>query len=87
MSKVIKISNDTWKRLKRRAEPLDDNPNDVVSRVLDEAAGYRANSHRLQSATVKCPECERVLSIDDAGFKRCPSCDPYEYGDGYYDIT
>jgi hypothetical protein len=80
MSKVIKISNDTWKRLKRRAEPLDDNPNDVVSRVLDEVAYCRANSQRLHSTEVECPECERVRSIDDAGFKRCPSCDPYERG-------
>ena len=36
---VIRISDSTWARLKKWAEPLEDTPEDVLSKVLDVAEG------------------------------------------------
>ena len=35
MVPVIRIGDSTWERLKRRAVPLEDSPDDVLTRVLD----------------------------------------------------
>ena len=41
--KTIDLSEATWQRLQRRAVPLEDSPEDVVNRLLDEFEAANAN--------------------------------------------
>src|ERR671919_1073800 len=41
MMPVVRISEETWGRLKQWAEPLEDSPDDVVKRILDMADAHK----------------------------------------------
>ena len=44
---VIRISDDTWGRLKRWAVPLEDTPDDVIKRLLDSADRQQGANRRV----------------------------------------
>ncbi len=49
--RTIRVDDEVWRELQRRAEPLVDQPNDVIRRLLrlDEAAGVPSVPHKVQA--------------------------------------
>ena len=58
MVPVVRISQETWERLKRWAVPLEDKPEDALRRVLDIADQHGMNKveHRTQPVNSTQPE-------------------------------
>ena len=66
MVPVIRISDSTWERLKGRAIPLEDTPDDVIRKLLDLDDRHQET---LQSPT---PSTTKVPSIGGPTTKRLP---------------
>ena len=85
---VIRVSDETWERLKKFAIPLEDNADDAVRRVLDAAEEYFGPSeiHRAEpsTTTTKLAGTERQRTrgrkVPQGAFER-PICEAlYELG-------
>jgi len=51
MSRTIRIDEEVYQALKRRAEPFEDSPNDVLRRLLDLNGASPQSRHRLVTPT------------------------------------
>ena len=47
---VIRITEATWERMKRHAQPLEDTPDDIVNLALDALEGVRAEPNKKKAA-------------------------------------
>jgi hypothetical protein len=50
---VVRVSEETWKRLQSWAVPLEDTPDDALRRVLDAAEGRRTTEEPQQAMPVR----------------------------------
>src|SRR5436190_1788242 len=55
MAPVIRITDETYERLKAWAVPLEDRPEDVIRRVLDVADGHRSGSSGAVGPNAQAP--------------------------------
>ena len=72
MAPVIRLSDNSWERLKRWAEPLEDTPDDVVRKVLDMAERHigctgtqRHSSNSLHQKGEAEPQQDLFENVED----------------------